>query len=135
MTSKICCAAAHRLAGAARSSLVRADPTLLHHVLINLSANAAIHGGEGPITIRGERTRDTVILSVRDRGPGLPAEQETSVFEMFARGVGSDRQGGSGLGLAIVAGFAAAMGLRVSASNGEDGGAVFSVLFPVVETG
>ena len=115
--------------------LVTADATLLHHILINLLANAAVHGGDGPITILGERTRDTVILSVRDRGPGLPTELETSVFDMFARGGGSDRQGGSGLGLAIVAGFAAAMGLRVSARNGEDGGAVFAVLFPVVETG
>ncbi|MBX4389418.1 two-component sensor histidine kinase, partial [Mycobacterium tuberculosis] len=52
---------------------VTADPTLLHHILINLIANAAQHGGEaGTITIEGTRTPDAVELSVRDQGPGLP---------------------------------------------------------------
>jgi two-component system, OmpR family, sensor histidine kinase KdpD len=110
--------------------LVRADPRLLHHILINLLANAVQHAGtEKPITIEGRRTPDTVQLIVRDRGPGLEAGTEQTVFETFAQGKGSDRSGGSGLGLAIVKGFAEAMQITVSASNVIDGGAAFALGF------
>ncbi|MCA1196527.1 sensor histidine kinase KdpD [Sphingomonas sp. R647] len=110
---------------------VSADPTLLHHILINLLANAAQHGSErGTITILGRRTPDAVELSIRDEGPGLPIGQEARIFETFAQGRGSDRHGGSGLGLAIVKGFADAMGIRASAANHEQGGAAFTLHFP-----
>lgn len=110
---------------------VTADPTLLHHILINLLANAAQHGGEaGPITIEGGRLPDAVLLSVRDHGPGFEAGEELRIFETFAQGRGSDRHGGSGLGLAIVKGFALAMGIAVSARNHPDGGAVLTLSFP-----
>ncbi|HEV7289783.1 sensor histidine kinase KdpD [Sphingomonas sp.] len=110
---------------------VTADPTLLHHILINLLANAAQHGGEtGTITIAGTRTPDAVELSVRDEGPGLADGQEARIFETFAQGRGSDRHGGSGLGLAIVKGFAEAMGIAAVARNHAEGGAMFTLRFP-----
>jgi two-component system sensor histidine kinase KdpD len=107
--------------------LVTTDATLLHHILINLLANAAQHGGDGPITIAGERTPGAVLLSIRDRGPGLPYDDANGAFETFVRGQGSDRRGGSGLGLAIVKGFADALGITVTADNDPDGGAVFTL--------
>lgn len=111
--------------------LVTADPTLLHHILINLLANAAQHGGEeGTITIDGTRTPDSVRLSIHDQGPGLQPGTEARVFETFAQGSGSDRHGGSGLGLAIVKGFADVMGIGVSAHNDPERGAVFTLEFP-----
>ncbi|WP_380879176.1 two-component sensor histidine kinase [Sphingomonas sp. DBB INV C78] len=110
--------------------LVRADPRLLHHILINLLVNAAQHGGTGEtIRIEGRRTPDAVDLSVLDEGPGLPPGMETLIFETFAQGRGSDRQGGSGLGLAIVKGFATAMGIHVAAANRPSGGAMFTLSF------
>jgi two-component system sensor histidine kinase KdpD len=116
--------------------LVTADPTLLHHVLINLLANAAQHGGEtGIITIEGLRMPDSVVLAIRDQGPGFPAGSEQRIFETFAQGTGSDRHGGSGLGLAIVQGFASAMGIATRATNHSDGGAIFSLHFPKVVSG
>lgn len=112
--------------------LVRADPGLLHHILLNLLANAAIHGSEGGrITLRGTRQRDHVLLSVEDNGPGLPQGMKHRIFETFARGAGSDQGGGSGLGLAIAKGFADAMGVDLRASDGPGGGAVFTLEFPV----
>lgn len=114
--------------------LVRADPRLLHHILINLLANAVQHAGtDKPITIEGRRTPDAVQLVVRDRGLGLEPGTELSVFETFSHGKGDDRSGGSGLGLAIVKGFAEAMGLKVTASNAADGGAEFSISFEAQE--
>ncbi|QDZ08082.1 sensor histidine kinase KdpD [Sphingomonas panacisoli] len=109
--------------------LVQADPVLLHHILINLLANAAIHGGAGPIEIVGERTPETVTLSICDDGPGLEPGAERRVFETFAQGAGSDRLGGSGLGLAIAKGFADAMDVSIAASNAIGKGARFSLVF------
>jgi two-component system sensor histidine kinase KdpD len=109
--------------------LVRADPTLLHHILINLLVNSAQHGGPtGKITIEGSRTTEAVMLAIRDDGPGLPTA-DRDLFETFTRGAGSDRVGGSGLGLAIVKGFANAMAIGVAASNHGSGGAVFTLEF------
>lgn len=111
--------------------LVRADPRLLHHILINLLANAARHGDpEGPIAIEARRVAGAVLLEVRDRGPGIEPGAETAIFETFARGKGSDRSGDSGLGLAIVKGFADALRIEVTAATAPDGGAVFTLRIP-----
>jgi two-component system, OmpR family, sensor histidine kinase KdpD len=110
--------------------LVRSDARLLHHMLINLLANAVQHGGsEGAITLAGRRTPDAVLLTVRDRGPGLEPGTEKAIFENFIQGSGGDRHGGSGLGLAIVKGFAEALGVDVAAANHPDGGAEFTLRF------
>ncbi|HKX80133.1 MAG TPA: sensor histidine kinase KdpD [Novosphingobium sp.] len=113
--------------------LVRVDPTLLHHCLINLLDNAGRYGDpETPVTIRGTRTADAILLSVVDQGPGVPAGAEARVFDTFTRLEGSDRaKQGTGLGLAIVKGFAEAMGLTVEASNNaEPRGACFALRIP-----
>jgi two-component system sensor histidine kinase KdpD len=113
--------------------LVKVDPQLFHHCLLNLLDNAGRYGDPGsPITVRAERPHDALALSVLDEGPGLPPGREREVFETFRRLEGSDRSaGGTGLGLAIVKGFAEAMGMTVSASNRPDRqGARFTIHFP-----
>ncbi len=113
--------------------LVRVDPVLLHHCLINLLDNAGRYADSGtPIVIRCRRAPDLLLLSVIDQGPGIPAGQEKRVFETFTRLEGSDRvRHGTGLGLAIVKGFAEAMGLSVEASNNETPhGACFTIRIP-----
>jgi two-component system sensor histidine kinase KdpD len=111
--------------------LVRTDPQLLHHCLINLIDNAARHsGGDRPIRIAAAATRGEVKLTIDDEGPGLPVERERAL-DAFIRIEGSDRKGGAGLGLAIVKGFAEAMGAKVTAANREEGqGASFTLRFP-----
>lgn len=113
--------------------LVRVDPVLLHHCLINLLDNAGRYAdAETPITIRARRTVDAIDLSVIDQGPGIAPGNEKRVFETFTRLEGSDRaKHGTGLGLAIVKGFAEAMGLSVdAANNGDPHGARFTIHIP-----
>ena len=113
--------------------LVRVDPQLFHHVLINLLDNAGRYADPGtPITVAATRRLGEIVLSVLDEGPGLPPGGELQVFETFTRMQGSDRsKGGTGLGLAIVKGFAEAMGLSVEATNREQPrGACISLHFP-----
>ena len=117
--------------------LVRVDPQLLHHCLLNLLDNAGRYGDPGSeIVIEGRNRFGEVRLAVLDRGPGLPPGQEAAVFETFTRLAGSDRAiGGTGLGLVIVKAFADAMGMGVEAANrpdgdGAGGGARFTLTFP-----
>jgi two-component system sensor histidine kinase KdpD len=113
--------------------LVRLDPTLLHHCLINLLDNAGRYADPGtPVRVKGRRLPDAISLSVIDEGPGIPAGAEARIFDTFTRLEGSDRvKHGTGLGLAIVKGFAEAMGLTVSASNNlEPFGACFTITIP-----
>ncbi len=113
--------------------LVRCDPQLLHHCLLNLLDNAGRYADPGSdIRIAGEHRHGVLRLSVIDIGPGLPPGQEPVVFDTFRRFDGSDRSaGGTGLGLAIVKAFAEAMGMAVEARNRDTGdGAVFTLVFP-----
>jgi two-component system sensor histidine kinase KdpD len=113
--------------------LIRADPQLLHHCLLNLLDNAGRYGDPGSeIVIEGRHRYGEIRLAVLDRGPGLPPGREGEVFETFRRLEGSDRAiGGTGLGLAIVKAFAEAMGLSVEAGNRPEGsGAMFALVFP-----
>jgi two-component system sensor histidine kinase KdpD len=109
--------------------LVETDPVMLHHILINLLANAVVHGGHGPIEIVGTMTPGSIALTVRDHGPGLEPGGEAHLFEIFTQGAGGDQCGGSGLGLAIAKGFADALDIRISARNASTGGAEFSLEF------
>ena len=113
--------------------LVRVDPQLFHHCLINLLDNAGKYADPGTIvTIAATRRHDGIDLAVLDEGPGLPGGSEARIFDTFTRVEGSDRtKDGTGLGLAIVKGFAEAMGLSVSAANRHDPqGAQFTLHFP-----
>jgi len=112
--------------------LVRLDPRLFHHCLINLLDNAAKYGPpKSPIDVSARRLPDGIALAVADAGPGIPPGDEQRIFDSFTRLDVSDRKGGTGLGLAIVKGFAEAMGLAVRAGNRADGpGAEFVLTLP-----
>jgi two-component system OmpR family sensor kinase len=112
--------------------LVRGDTARLHQIVANLLGNARVHTLPGT-TVLTSLTREPgrVRLSVRDDGPGVPAEQQATVFQRFARGDSArTRTGGStGLGLSIVAAVAGAHGGSVELTS-KPGDTTFSVLLP-----
>jgi signal transduction histidine kinase len=82
---------------------VRADGRELRGAVANVVRNAfAYSPPTSPVTVRVETRDDVVQVRVRDRGPGVPADQRHLIFDPFARGraVGGTR-GGRGLGLFI----------------------------------
>jgi two-component system OmpR family sensor kinase len=117
----------------AKSAIVSGDPHQLRQVLANLTRNALVHTPGGtPIELSVARNGQEVSVSVRDHGPGLPADSERNIFDRFWRAEGGRERGkaGAGLGLAIVRGVLDAHGGRISAENAPDGGAVFVVRLP-----
>ena len=92
---------------------VRGDAVALQQVVANLLANARVHTPPGT-TVRTQLSTSpqSVRLSVRDDGPGIPPEVGDRVFERFVRGDAqrSDTSGSTGLGLPIVAAIVAAHG-------------------------
>jgi two-component system sensor histidine kinase KdpD len=114
--------------------LVLADYVLLQEALKNLLANAAFHTPPGTSVRVGARTRDdALLLSIADRGPGIPPASLQRVFDKFFRGPNAPT-GGTGLGLSVVKGFVEAQGGQVTAENRPDGGAVFTIRLPLVQS-
>jgi signal transduction histidine kinase len=75
-----------------------------------------------------------VVWHVRDRGPGVPAEERALIFERFVRGSAAalaPEHRGSGLGLALVRLLMQAMGGDVAVAEREGGGADFQLRLPV----
>ncbi|MDW5442473.1 DUF4118 domain-containing protein [Polaromonas sp. SM01] len=112
--------------------LVEFDAVLMERVLVNLLENAAKYGAP-PIEIAARVTSDSLVLSVRDQGPGLPAAlrgREAELFDKFTRGQSESSTPGVGLGLAICKAVVDAHGGRIVAGNSPGGGAEFVLTLP-----
>lgn len=99
-------------------------PHALRRILTNLIDNAIKFGGAAEVDVR--RERDTVVIEVLDRGPGIPEDKLDAVLEPFVRleGSRSRETGGTGLGLAIAHQLALAMGGSLKLRNRDGGGLV-----------
>jgi two-component system sensor histidine kinase KdpD len=117
--------------------MLKTDASLLHQALFNLVENAIVHGakaGGSGVTLRVRLDGKAITFEVLDGGPGIPAGEESRLFDKFYRGERA-ASGGTGLGLPIVKGFANLMGAKVSARNRSDGkGAIFTLAFPLSAT-
>ncbi|MDG4863468.1 ATP-binding protein [Streptomyces sp. T-3] len=110
------------------SVLVRADEAGLRQVLANLLANVRTHTpADAAVTIGVARSNGEIHLSVTDRGPGLPPEDATRIFDRFFR---TGSAAGSGLGMAIVQGVVQAHGGRVEVRTGVGEGLTVTVRLP-----
>jgi len=115
------------------SAVVYGDPVLLRSAVENVIRNAVRYTREGTevlVTLRVEG--DQAVVTVRDRGEGVPESELGKLFQPFARvGEARDRaRGGYGLGLAISRQAIEAHGGEISASNAADGGLVVTFRLP-----
>ncbi|MCH9828212.1 MAG: hybrid sensor histidine kinase/response regulator [Gammaproteobacteria bacterium] len=112
------------------------NPTAVRHVIDNLLSNALRYAPEDTaIDVRCAVGRSGMtVVSVSDRGPGVPAERRPQLFKRYSRGDGSDTvQHSSGLGLAISKEEIERMNGHIWYSDRDGGGAVFSFVLPAAE--
>jgi len=110
------------------------DPEALSQALINLLNNAIKYSPEHKaITVSVRRELDRVLLSVSDRGMGIPRSEHRRIFEKFYRVETSlvHTTKGSGLGLALVQHITEAHGGHVELSSTPGEGSTFTLSLPV----
>lgn len=114
------------------TATINAD--LIRQAVLNLLDNAVKYGVAGKrIQVRAEKSPETLTISVKDFGPGIPEEHHARLFERFYRvDKGRSRKlGGTGLGLAIVKHIALAHRGSVSVDSRPDAGSQFFIKIPL----
>lgn len=111
---------------------VMADAGLLERAIANVVENALRYTPAAErVRIVGEQLRDTVVLRIIDRGPGVPDNRKNDIFTAFQR-LGDTPSGhGVGLGLAVARGFVEANGGTIEAEDTPGGGLTMVITLPV----
>lgn len=114
--------------------LVEIDSPLIERVFANLLENAVKYTPPGtPIEISAATGSNELVVTVSDKGAGIPAGEEQRIFEKFHRVDSEGNQGGAGLGLTICQSIVEAHGGRIWADNLSSGGAAFHFTLPLSE--
>ncbi len=109
------------------------EPESISQVLSNLLDNAIKYspdGGEIEIAVT-QPDAESVCLTVRDHGIGIPPEKRASIFERFYQAHADDHRSGLGLGLYIIQQIVAKHDGTITAEFPTDGGTRFVVRLPV----
>jgi two-component system phosphate regulon sensor histidine kinase PhoR len=110
------------------------DPVLLQQALQNLLDNAVRYSprrGEVKVKARAEGTE--LVISVSDKGPGIPQTEQQRIFERFYRAdaARSRDAGGTGLGLSIAKHLVEAHAGRIEVDSEVGRGSTFTVFLPI----
>jgi two-component system, LuxR family, sensor kinase FixL len=111
--------------------LISVDIQLLRNILNNLLSNAIKYSPEStPVDCTLSYQPATIDIQIRDRGIGIPPEEQQHLFERFFRATNTTGISGTGLGLSIVKRHLDLMGgqIRLSSVSGE--GSTFTVTLP-----
>ena len=112
-------------------TIVVCDKTKLSQVLMNLLSNASKFTEDGDIyvTLKAKKLESDkliVLFSIRDTGVGIPADEQTRIFEEFTQVRKNDGHGGTGLGLPIVNRILNIMGSKLHFESTLGEGTIFS---------
>lgn len=115
------------------SALLYGIPQLLESIVYNLCDNAIKYNKKGgAVWVNVEDNENSVILSVKDTGIGIPTNEQTRIFERFYRVDKSHSKeiGGTGLGLSIVKHAVRLQGATIDVESVIDEGTTITVTFP-----
>lgn len=120
--------------------IVAVDPLRVRQVLLNLLTNAARFTGRGGITVSAIRQDDQIMVSVRDTGGGITAEDLPRLFTEFYHGGAETMRlpghlGGVGLGLPLSKRFVELHGGSMSAESSPGHGTTFWFTLPTTHAG
>jgi signal transduction histidine kinase len=110
---------------------VRGDRDRLRQIVDNLVSNALKYSENGAaVDIAAVEKNGSVLVRVRDRGPGIAGEDQQLIFEKFGRADVRNAKPGTGLGLFIARAFAEAHGGTVLVDSQPGEGATFTLAIP-----
>jgi signal transduction histidine kinase len=111
---------------------VRGDRERLKQVVTNLVENAVKYSQVGDeVEVSAWTENGRALVSVRDRGPGIPREQHGIIFEKFGRANVGGGKPGTGLGLFIARSIAEAHGGSLEVRSAAGQGATFTLELPL----
>jgi signal transduction histidine kinase len=113
---------------------IHAEKEALEQAIVNLLSNAIKYSGDSrEIHVELRHEPDRVVVRVRDFGLGIPAEEQSRVFERFYRARQPDERNipGTGLGLALVEQIVKAHGGEVAVDSRPGEGSSFSISLPL----
>lgn len=111
---------------------ITGDPALLDQVFTNLLSNATKYmPGGGLVDVAGRVEGDAVVVTVADRGVGIPKAELPRIFERFFRARTSTGIVGTGIGLYAVKRLIDMHGGRVSVDSEEGKGTIVTVRLPL----
>ena len=111
------------------------DPNKLRQILVNLVGNAVKFTDDGSVEVEVASDDGSLVLHVRDTGPGIPPSEHERIFEPFTQ-VDESRtrvKGGTGLGLPVSRRLARLLGGEVTVASPGSGGTTFTVILPRAE--
>ena len=111
---------------------VRADPTRLVQVLVNVVSNAVKYSPAGSVVgLSTAVSDDHVRIRIADAGPGIPPEYRERLFDPFDRlGAEHSHIPGTGIGLTVARQLVTAMHGRLELTSSSSDGSVFEVVLP-----
>ena len=108
------------------------DPERLRQVFLNILDNAAKHGGEGKrIDASMNLEGDSIVVRIRDYGPGIPVDELPLVKKKFFKG--SSRARGTGIGLAVCDEIVEMHRGTLTLENAEGGGTLVTICLPITQ--
>ncbi len=108
---------------------IACDLKRMRQVFLNILDNAAKHGGEGKrIEAQMRYENQSVVISIRDFGCGIPEDELPLVKKKFFKG--SSKARGTGIGLAVCDEIVQMHGGTLELENAPDGGTVVTVTLP-----
>ncbi|MDR3576287.1 MAG: PAS domain-containing sensor histidine kinase [Anaerolineaceae bacterium] len=114
------------------NKLVRMDGKLVRQVISNLLANAMKYSKGGTkVTIELMWQADDAVISIQDKGIGIPEQDQKVLYEPFVRGSNVSGIPGTGLGLTIVKKSVELMGGEIHLKSELNVGTIFTVRLPV----
>jgi two-component system, OmpR family, sensor histidine kinase KdpD len=112
--------------------LISLDAVLIAQVIVNLLDNACKYSSNnGPIDLSAEKLDQTLRVTVRDYGVGVPEADLERIFDKFYRVQRQNTIGGTGLGLSICKGIIESHGGKIFAANNPDSGLSVSFTIPI----
>ena len=110
------------------------DEFRIEQVIVNLLDNALEYGDSKPVEVNVKRLPESVLIEIRDKGPGVATQDHKRIFEQFERGTElakGSKSSSLGLGLYISRQIVLAHGGTVTVESPPGDGATFSVSLPL----